>query len=190
MNRKFFFSRRMDYLFSFDLNLARNGAQALCPEAITSKTVQQEPDRNDPPPRTVYHALRESHVMGEPVVQGHVVLAQERIQFHAGADFGDISGRLVLRTEDDVLIEGSYQGVVRTRQRWPVLWRQDGPGYQGPGNEKPIAIETKAYISAHFETGSTRYAWLPQHQCIGYGKLTLLGGEPERASFDVYALGA
>jgi hypothetical protein len=188
MNRKQFFARRMDYLFSFDLDLFKGRQLSLKdePDAMTSKTVCDDPDRQKPlPPPTVYHALGESHVLGEPVVQGHVVLTQERIEFYTGEDFGEITGRLVLRTLDDVLIEASYQGVVRARQSWPVLWRQAGPGRKGAAT-----LETRAHISAHFETGSTKYAWLPQHQCIGYGRLTLKGGEAEQASFDVYALGS
>jgi hypothetical protein len=188
MNRNQFFARRTDYLFSFDLDLFKGREPSIKdePDAMSSKTVCSEPDPNEPlPPPTVYHALGESHVLGEPVVQGHIVLTQERIEFFPGEDFGEITGRVVLRTLDDVLIEGSYHGVLRARQRWPVLWRQ-----AGPGSEDAVTIETRAHISAHFETGSIKYAWLPQHQCIGYGKLKLKGGEAEHASFDVYALGA
>jgi hypothetical protein len=177
----------MDYLFSFDLDIA--GKRPLPPteepDAIISTTTCPDRGPNDTSTPTVYHALGESHVFGEPALRGHVVLNQERIAFVRNEDFADITGRLVLRTLDNALIEASYNGVLRARQRWPLLWRQGGPG-----REHAATIETRAHIAAQFETGAARYAWLPQHQCVGYGKLTLMGGEAKRASFDVYALGA
>jgi hypothetical protein len=181
MNRTEFLSRHLEYLFSFDLDLGkerRSPARGSHSNLITSHV-----SRFDPRSSPVYNALGDARVLGETAITGHVACVQERIDFLHGEKYGEINGRLVIRTADACLIEGEYSGVLRAGARWQLL---QGDYESIVQNER--ALETRAQISTHFETGSTKYRWLVQHRCVGYGSMKLKRGEPTWASFDIYAL--
>jgi hypothetical protein len=181
MNRTSFLPRHLEYLFSFDLDLGlqRRKHRERAPLAvITSETSLFDQDSAS----QVYNALGDANVLGEPAITGYVECAQDRIEFSPGNEFGEISGRIVIRTPDHSLIESSYAGVVRTRHHWGLI-RQEYANDSGPAE-----VEARAQFTTHFETGAAKYRWLVEHQCVGFGNMRLEAGEPTWASFDIYAL--
>jgi len=189
MNRSHFLSRQMQYLFSFDLDLGASRASTrkaagLANQILPSDAALCPADSKN----VVYHALDEAQVGGEPAITGQVAFAQDKIDFPPGRDFGEISGRLVIRTRDKALIESTYTGVLRARAFWPLVVRDYGGVADAQANADLPEVETKAQLTTHFETGSAKYRWLVERQCAGFGRVRLRGGEPTWASFDIYSL--
>ncbi|HEU4582052.1 MAG TPA: DUF3237 family protein [Polyangiaceae bacterium] len=184
MNRSHFLPRKLEYLFSVDLDLGANRRGAGAARADVDQVLCSHAARTPNGARSVvYNALGETQVAGEPAISGSVEFVQEKLAFPPGREFGEISGRLVIRTPDNALIESTYSGVVRARQRWPLVTRD-----YGSLDPKLPEVETKAQLTTHFETGSAKYRWLTGKQCTGFGRMNLRGGEPTWASFDIYAL--
>ena len=178
MDRTELLRKKLIYLFSFDVDLARRRREAKLPgHPITSFAHHFVGEPEQP----VYSALGEPRVMGEEIPAGHVEFMQETMYYLPHQQYADISGRVLFRAKDEQLIEADYEGVVRAGRAWLAVRNEYG-GKQGSH------IETKAHIHLRFETGSTKYRWLVKHQCVGYGKLWLHTGEPSFATFDIYAV--
>src|SRR5262245_57077738 len=99
MNRIEFLPRRLEYLFSFDLDLAesRGRKQGLAgTQVMRSAAARHTADSNS----LVYNALGDTVVAGEPAITGYVDFSQDSIALPPGREFGEISGRLVIRTSD------------------------------------------------------------------------------------------
>jgi hypothetical protein len=187
MNRRNFLDKRLDYLFSFDLDLARSRGRPgnTCPAVITSQAHDfgQLADAQKPP---IYNALGDARVLAEEAIAGRVEFAQDTIRYLPDSDFAEIRGRVVLKTNDEQTIQGEYEGVARAGRSWLAV--RSSFGEQSAPAGVRDEIETKANVRLRFETGSTKYQWLVKYQCVGYGKLGLRGGEPSSATFDIYAL--
>ncbi|MDD9942320.1 MAG: DUF3237 family protein [Myxococcales bacterium] len=189
MQRTAFHEKNLIYMLSLDLDLGygrRGGGsgQRVVPQerVLTSMahdfTSQEElPDEVS---HSVYNALGDERVMGYPAPVGTVDFAQDTIRYLPCQDYAEIVGRLVFRAGGD-LIEAEYQGVARPK---PFMAIRSGYGIDG----ELSPVHAKAHIRTRFETGSAKYRWLVQQQCVGYGTLTLTRGEPEFATFDVYAV--
>lgn len=183
MNRTNFLSRGLQYLFSIDIDLGasrrkrRDSVGDLC-GVLSSDVAQFTADSES----VVYNALGETQVGGEPAITGFVNLAQDKIDFPPGREYGEMTGRLVIRTPDGSMIESAYTGVLRSRTSWPLLTRDYGAEKDAP------EVEAKAQLTTRFETGAAKYRWLVSRQCAGFGCLRLRGGEPTWASFDIYSL--
>jgi hypothetical protein len=188
MERQSLFSKQLNYLFSFDLDLgaaradARKGAPADSAAVMTSSA-----NRADPNPKTnVYHALGASNVLGYDALSGTVEFVQDTIRYLPRNNFAEIFGRLVIRSDDNQLIQGEYAGMARSGRGWLAV--RSSYGSRGQQSAREPAVDAKAHVRVRFETGSTKYQWLVGHQCVGYGTLELCRGEPARGTFDIYAL--
>ena len=51
-----------------------------------------------------------------------------------------------------------------------------------------VPFEARIVVAARYETSDVRYRWLTQHQCIGYGRITIVRGVLRRVTYDIYAM--
>ncbi|HKQ70036.1 MAG TPA: DUF3237 family protein [Polyangiaceae bacterium] len=188
MERATFYEKNLRYVLSFDadLGLARRASTAAeYPQrrdevAALGAHTHVFDSANEAP---VYNALSESRVLGgELAVTGHLRFLQERAEFMPSADYGRWDGRLVLYTEDRQVIEAKFDGFFRAGHRWHWVQRGESAA-EGDGS-----VETKAFLSVRFETGSSKYKWIVGVQCVAYGLMGVLNGDLTRVTFDVYAM--
>lgn len=185
MERPHFFDKKLVYVCSFDLDLGvGRGRPRKRREVVTSsaRVFGESPADRQP----VYNALGEPRVLGEPAPTGRIAFSQDTIEYLPDCDFADLSGRVVIRTDDDQVIEAEYRGVARSTRGWLTV--RNSYGRLRSSDDNPTRVGVQAHIGTRFETGSSRFRWLTLYHCVGYGELTLEGGEPDFVSFDIYAL--
>lgn len=183
------FGRKLEYLFSFDLDLAwarRGPHRAVAPGGVITSQAHDFATLRDADKPLVYNAHGESRVLSDEALTGRVEFAQDTIRYVPQSDFADVLGRVVLKTDDQQTIQGEYTGVVRAGRSWYAL--RSGFGDARVSELKRAAVETKAHVRIRFETGSTKYRWIVGYQCVGFGRFLLCHGEPAAAMFDIYAL--
>jgi uncharacterized protein DUF3237 len=191
MERKEFFNKRLLYLFSVDLPLPDRSVQSQGDARPANFASHTHLFKNAQAP--IYNALSEARVLkalgepGEEAIGGQVHLLQEWTSYVPGQEFGEIHGRMVIFTHDDEVLESAYTGIFSAGPQWHWLTAAAASN-AGDRARSRARLEAKAFISARFDTTSTRYRWLVEHQCVGYGRLKLEAGNPTSATFDVYAL--
>jgi hypothetical protein len=204
MDRSEFFGRQLRYLFSFGAPLEAGRKLVLdrqrgwCREAPDRRRVPLDPQdgcasqvhrfdgahAGDGPPARVYDAHGDER---EESVRGTLAFLQERVAYPAGDEHGELFGRLVIDTEDRQLIEATYTGTLQAGDEWHWIARRPPSPW---GADEPFArVRTKAFIATRFETPSTKYRWLVSLECIGYGLVDVVAGQPLAMTFDIYALG-
>jgi hypothetical protein len=180
--RSDFYPKAMQYLFSVDLDLVGPGER---PEQSAFST------RCLADVGSVYHALGEVQIDGRDTIAGTVRLIRERTTIRLEEKMGELSATLVIETEDNESIHAHCAGVFRSPGRFLLVKRDAAPKSADPltaAQRREAEMELKAFISARFDSGATKYRWLTASQCVGYGRLHLTNGEPNRATFDFYAL--
>ena len=177
MDRTHFFPRNIAYLFSMDMSFQRPA-----PPIRPYGSATHELNLDTGP---VYHALGELRTLGEAAVCGYLQIVQQKLEYPPGYDFAQLSGRLVIRTDENETLDATYDGVVQAGDDWHLV-------AELAKSRDPGMVTGNAYITTRFDTTSTRHRWLTAYQCIGYGLVELKGGETgvalEFATFDVYAM--
>jgi hypothetical protein len=191
MDRDFFFRRELRYLFSFDAPL--DDGRALVESGDGRWARSGVPvERGEHAPQThpyaatgiespVYNALGGELELG---VRGAFLFLQEGIRYPAGYEYGELTGRYVIETYDRQLIEATYSGTLRAGASWH--WLANPQTHRG--GRHFATVHAKAFITARHDTPSTKYRWLAQLQCVGYGRIDLVAGAPIAMTFDVYGM--
>jgi Protein of unknown function (DUF3237) len=182
MTRIQFLPRRLDYLCSIDVQVVGGGSTVGAGEspdvnsdAANAVRVNRATEKDTPP--SVYNALSETRAAGQDAIKGRVVFSEAVLVYPSDCEFANLSCRLVLSTSDNRTIRCTMDGVVRSHLHWDMVRMPDDPG-----------TEVKAHVAARFHTSASKYQWLVQQQCVGYGRMTLLRGKPGDATFDIYRL--
>jgi hypothetical protein len=195
MDRTEFYPTCTSYLFSFDVDLESDASAMRTEREANGQGATfvaghahafEEGSMTKKAP--VYNVAGDSRELGERSIRGHVRLLQERVSYPPGHEFGELGGRLVIKTNDDDSLEGTYSGVFRAGPEWHWLNAAAAAQPSDQARSKAEKVVAKAFISMQFDVGSTKYAWLARHQCVGYGRLDLKLGCPLFATFDIYAL--
>jgi Protein of unknown function (DUF3237) len=184
MDRTTFFPKKVSYLCSFDFDSNRQawdrkggsrGSQVL----VFDKNYANEH------PAPVYNALGQEFVLGEPAIRGWIQVLQLQVSY-PDEEYGDLHGRLTAVTDDNAVLEATYQGVFPAGPRhWGVVSASPDPS-QAAGSDKPQ--QTRACLSLRFDMTNTKYRWLVQYQCVAYGRLWLADGVPVSGTFDIHAM--
>lgn len=184
MDRTELIKRELTYLFSFDMRLETEQESdmlyATRIHSLAPADDRQKAKSNAP----VYSALNELRALGEPIIEGHVQVAQQLVDYPHVSEFAELTGRLVIETEQGELIDANYTGAVTADDRWQLLMSR-----RTANSKLPDTFETKAFIATRFDTASTRCQWLVAKQCLGYGRLVFArNGQPAFATYDIYAM--
>ncbi len=175
MDRTQFFDKRLTYLFSCDLAFLEVKAS---PQRQFQHLSFFEDDHAADKSSAVYNVFDEKRAMGHESVSGHVSVLEGRVDIQPLQEFALLSGRAMIFTEESARISFTFEGTLRA----PVddsLWL-----------ESDRIVESKAFLSLRFETPSTKHAWLPQEQCLGFGRLAQRNQVSQRLNLDVYAASA
>jgi hypothetical protein len=178
MDRTIFYAKSLVYVCSFDLHLkGENGT-------FPSQAYEFK-GKGD---ARVYNALNEARTLGAEALKGRIQFLQQWIVYPAGQHFAELRGRLTILADDGAVLESEYAGVFHPdtlRRELPAL---DPSPLPGAALSASSNLQTKAFLSMRFDTGSTKYRWLVQYQCAAFGRLALEGGTPILGTFDVYAM--
>ena len=179
MERSNFFYKQLNYLFSFDVDFCaavKIGAAGMDSRQFQRLSFFQE-DAAKGRDSAVYNVFDETRAMGREAVRGHVTLLEGGLNVQPFQEFGLLSGRALIDTEE-ARIFLVFEGTVRCPND-DSLWLQ---------SER--VVESKAFLSLRFETPSTKYAWLVSEQCVGFGRLAQENQVASLLSLDVYAASA
>jgi hypothetical protein len=130
----------------------------------------------------VYNVARERTILGSKAIEGTILQGADWPIIRTD-DIGVIDVRLTIGTDDGATIFSRYYG---------VFWTGTG-GYRTLVSGKQLGTELEPHrvpvqISPRYETDDARYAWLMEHQCVGFGQITIVDSKVCRGSFDVYAM--
>jgi hypothetical protein len=165
------------YLFSYDADLQmRRDVIGFIPAGVRFDV---SAFRNK---TRVYNVARERTVFGSKAIEGTIVQGTDWPVIRPD-DIGVLDVRLTIRTDDEATIFSRYRG---------VFWTGDG-GYRTIVSGKMLGTEEKpqampVQITPRYETDDPRYAWLIEHQCVGFGQITIVDSKVRRGSFDIYAM--
>jgi hypothetical protein len=195
--RREFFAKELKYLFSHDVKLESDGL-GFFPGGLLLETRgarnDLQADRGDlnENPSRAFHVKGDNVVLGNDAIEGAVVWFSERIFLVEGNDAGRIEARLTLRTFDDALIWAHYEGRLRLGRMGYRRFLTGRSGYE----EKELSaaevlslsnFEAKAFVTPRFETNSSKYRWITERQCVGYGRVIVQDGAFRAAKYDVYS---
>lgn len=170
--RKHFLGRKVDYLFSYDLAFEK-GPESQASPAVGGVCLRVTGNGVRSP---VYHALGDDTVLGHDAIAGVVDHFDDRVLVRERTHVGVSAARLTILTEDRALIFAQYQGVLR-------LGHRGLPRLLG----ERTRFQAKAFITPRFETAYSKYRWLAERQCIGYGTVEIENGALRAATFDIYS---
>jgi hypothetical protein len=176
MDRTNFFAKSLVYVCSFDLHL--NGEHGTFP--IQTYEFKGKGDSR------VYNALNEARTLGAEALKGRIRFLQQWVTYPAEQQFAELRGRLTILADDGAVLESDYAGVFHPDTHRRELTAEDSS--PGSGTGASSNLQTKAFLSMKFDTGSTKYRWLVQYQCVAFGRLALEKGTPILGTFDVYAM--
>jgi hypothetical protein len=173
--RRTLYDKNLLYLFSYDLTLKQE-EPALSAEGLK---VQVTLDESVPAP--AYHVFDDSIVEDNDALVGTVRWTEEDITVGAGG-VGEISGVIALATDDGAVIDSRYQGSM-------LLGPLGGRCFAAPANPAaPSRVRVRSFIAPRFDSPYTKYKWLTERQCAGFGMIEMFDGRIVTATFDIYAM--
>jgi hypothetical protein len=181
MDRTKFFPKSLAYLCSFDFDSKQKGALGSQMLVFDEKSGSE----GDAP---VYNALDQEFVFGEIPIRGQIQVLELRVKYPDRQEHGELEGRLTMFTDDGAVLEAGYHGVFHAGPQWHWLTAQGSPVASQAARRAAAELQVRACISLRFDTGSTKYRWVVQYQCVGYGRMCLRDGVPVSGTFDVHAM--
>ncbi len=148
-------------------------------------------------PWSVYHVHDDISVDGNDAITGDVLLTRDSMFLPFGQKFGTMEGCLLLKTSDGAVIESHHRGSVSVGALG--IGHFDFPDSDSKSDsgtdrkrrrgeaERPMLTRIRFYISPRFDTAYSKYRWLTQRQCAGFGVVDILRGAPARATVDIYS---
>jgi hypothetical protein len=177
MKRSSLFDRDLLYLFSYDADLQmRRDIIGFVPAGVRFD-VSAVPNKS-----RVYNVARERTALGAKSIEGTILQGADWPVIRPD-DIGVLDVRLTIGTDDGATIFSRYRG---------VFWTGDG-GYRTIVGGKTLGTEKvpafmPVQITPRYETDDHRYAWLTEHQCVGFGTMTIVDSKVRKGSFDIYAM--
>jgi hypothetical protein len=164
--RRYLFDKALTYLFSYDLALEQ---APLMPTTggvgFTLGLDRQGPREEHFEPQLVYHVLDEQRVENNDAITGTVEWFSDQAFVPYDERVGSVQGSIVIRTEDNALIDSRYTGSLSLGAL--RLWHFDPP--DGAGERRPRTSRAKVFITPRFETSYPKYRWLTERQCAAFG---------------------
>jgi hypothetical protein len=187
--RRYLFDRGDNYLFSYDVKLAMAGSgvgwNLAFPRPADSRG-QLAPVGGGAAPYTVFDVNGETSGdgrNGRAALWGHVCWAKESLRFESSGDAAVGSGSMTLRGREGALIDARFYGVHRLEELGHRRLEASGP------LRPPVELTSRLWI--RFDTTHTKYVWLTQVACLGFGR-GAIGEYGADVTFDlqmdVYAL--
>ncbi|HKQ70037.1 MAG TPA: DUF3237 family protein [Polyangiaceae bacterium] len=180
MQRQTLLDKDLLYLFSYDANLEmRRDEIGFVPGGVRVNIFAKPRDTR------VYHVARERTTTGSRTIQGSVEWGTDWALIRTD-DIGSLDVRLTIKTDDGATIFSWYKGVFPSGDR----------GFRKLISEDPLVgseqhpVEAPVYVTPHYETADPRYAWIGQHQCVGFGRIKIVKSLVRSVSFDIYAMDA
>lgn len=133
----------------------------------------------------VYHVIRESvnSSAGFPEISGTIVAGGDWALIRKD-DVAVSDVRMTIKTDDGAFIDARYRGI------FPL----EVGGYQAfLSDEDKIGtfkhpVEFPIVVTPTFETGSLRYRWLTDRQCVGFGHIQIIKNRARRVTYDIYGM--
>jgi hypothetical protein len=215
MDRHQLWDKRLAYVASLDIESDRLGNGEPGPESVAANArasgspvapnAEREAarfcqmpalTRGFRPNSRLYNVLGESRVLGKEALLGTVLSFQERLYLRPEFEIAELEGTWILETDDRTPLWCRYKGVIRPGPLWSAVVRGQRLDSPLPAESTALtrdaieaaAIPVKTYITARFESGNTKYKWLVERQCAGYGYVHVWYQKVIRSTFDVYAL--
>jgi hypothetical protein len=190
-DRQTFLPKELSYLGSFDVQ-SRGYHSVSEGEATLQKPDDPGSQLAPLSEATFYHVLRAATVIiggrERDCPVGEIAYAFERLILRAVDGLVEVSGQLVLHTEDNASIDATYSGIARffhPLSDFLALQRRNASKEAG-----------HAFITIGFDTADQRYAWLGDRQCFAFGNMNLAqnrqnGNGPSfdltvESSYDIY----
>jgi hypothetical protein len=132
----------------------------------------------------VYHVLRE-RIGGKgqfPLITGTIIAGGDQALIRED-DVAISSVRMIIKTDDGALIASTYRGISYLGMGgYREVVSGNRPGAVGT----PIA--KRIIITPQYETSSSKYKWLMDERCVGFGRLEVMDNILRRATYDIYAM--
>jgi hypothetical protein len=180
--RRSFIDRDLLYLFSFDTNLDGGREEiGFVPGGARVNVFSQAKDSR------VFQVLGERVSDDVQPLSGTIVEGGDWPFLREDIDIGTVDVRVVIRTDDRPaeIIHASWGGVFpigvggfrKLTSERPKLGDENDPA------RATIVIEPR------FETAvNSKYRWLMDYQCIGFGRIDIVKSRVRRSTVDVYAM--
>lgn len=181
--RQRFVDRALLYLFSYDVELnADEENLGFVPGGVRTN-VRCLPNRS-----RIYHLLREP-LIGDPgglPVNGTITWGKDTAVMRED-DTANGLIRLIIETTDGAHILSEYAGIFAMGPGgYHEVIRRKGPDDEVGRVGQPR--DARIVVLVRYETSDPRYDWLTQHQCIGYGRVSIVRGLLRRVTYDIYAM--
>jgi len=179
-HRTVFHDNALLYLFSYDVEADMDKEEiGFVPGGVRINIFAREEMSR------VYHALRERTVsgLGFQAISGTLAWGGDWLYWR-NDDVEQSEIHMTIKTDDGETIDGFYH--IR--------------GYMGPGGFRHIVSEKEkigkekapvdwpVVTTPRFETTSTKYQWVTEYQCVGFGRAQVIRSEIRRITYDIYAL--
>lgn len=174
-DRENFLPKALEYVGSFELTSF--AAKSVDPEKAALTLADGKPHGALPPQpddasvAAFYHVLRAATVSvggrERDCPTGKIAYAFERMALRRADGLVEVTGQLVLHTDDNAAVDVSYSGIARFPN--PVTSFLDLKRQGESGQDRLGQI----FLNVGFDTSDQRYAWLSERQCIAFGKLSL-----------------
>lgn len=177
--RRSFLDRDLLYLFSFDTNLEGGREEiGFVPEGARVNVF------SDPKDSRVYQVIQDRVAEDVEPLSGAIIEGGDWPLLRQDVDIGTVDVRVVIRTDDNAIIHASWGGVFPTgvggfrklMSERPKLGTEDAPEVGA------IVIEPR------FETTHSRYRYLMDYQCVGFGRVYIVKSQVRRSTVDIYAM--
>ena len=177
-HRRYFLDKNLLYLFSLDANLEYGREDVGFVPGGIRVNVNSVPQES-----RVYNVTGETFVMGEKVITGTIVWGCD-LALAREDDLELLDVRMVIETDDGAVIEGEVGG---TLAPGPRTFRQVVTEKPKLGSEQQ-PCELNIFLSPRFRTGDSKYRWLNERQCIGFGRIKFIESVARQSTIDVWMM--
>lgn len=174
-DRRNFLPKDLEYVGSFDL--ASFASKSVDLEKAVLTLADGKPHAKKVPEPAGLRAAEFYNVLRAATVSlggrnhecptGKIAYAFERMALRAFDGLVEVTGQLVLHTDDNAAVDASYAGIARFPN--PVTSFLDLKARRPAKRERM----GQAFLNIGFDTGDQRYSWLSERQCIAFGKISL-----------------
>jgi len=177
-HRRQLLEKNLLYMFSIDSNLEEGREDiGFVPGGLRVNV------HSTPHDSRAYSVAGEAKLLGQKPVSGTIewgtdfVLARED-------DLELLDVRFVIRADDGACIEVEVHGVLAAGPRSFVKIVSEKPKF---GTEK-APVDGTLFVAPRCRSGDSRYKWLSDRQCLGFGQVTLINSVARQSRLDFWMM--